>query len=151
MGCVLLGFFWCQCEMLVVSHWLALDLESFVELGCCSLYASHPFFLPFIYLLFHIKQKGLILKCLFREGKKGSLLIVAAALLCEAIPSVSLICKGRLGMTLGVEVWRARIVRCCLYSTVLATGGLMDFQQSDLVHGWFGIASYNSAIGNVLD
>lgn len=93
-------FFLCHCKMPVVRHWLALDfLESFVELDCCSFCASHPFILPFIYLLLHIKRKCLILKGLLTEGKKGHLLTVAAAFLCQVISSVFLIYKGKLGET----------------------------------------------------
>lgn len=40
---------------------------------------------------------------------------------------------------------------CTAQPVDLGNWGHVHFQQCDLVHGWFGIASYHLAIGNVLD
>lgn len=162
-GCVCCWvFFWfweviCIIAVIIRCQWSATGLLWTSWRALWSLAAahstSHPFIVPFIYLLLHIKQKCLILKCLLTEGKKGSFLILAAAFLCQVIPSVSLIYKWKLVGTAwngGVESkdWQTLLVQH--WQVDLGNWGTYThFQQCALVQGW--LASYHLAIGNVLD
>lgn len=144
--------------MSVVNRWLAFGcLESFVELVCFSLCASHPYILPFIYSLLHLKQQTIILKCLFTGKTKGNVLVVTAARsspvpgypLCHLALSKKV--SGQLGWDGDMESkdWGGD----CLYSTARYLLGrcLTCFQQCGPVHGWFRIVSCPLAMGSVLD